>query len=362
MTHPKLIEALVHQTPRAMIAMLIVSSVYFWVFSIFIPFEILMTWLFFQLLLALYRFNNAKMFDKHLKQNDQDGIEKQKKLFMISNMFQAFMWTTSSILAVIYAPQPYELVCFVMIIGIITAAVLSMSTLYSAYIAFFFAMIIPQLLILLYYGEHHHIGLIWFTVIFIPATMLLSKTLYNSRLANIEDNCKLEETVNELHKLSMIDNLTNIYNRRYFFKISQDLISIAEREQQKVSLLMLDIDLFKKINDTYGHHAGDFILINLVKEIEKMMRKSDVFARIGGEEFSVLLHNTSIEGATVIAEKIRATIEKKVFVYNSISISLTISIGIAEFNKTNGTIETLYKQADEKLYFAKEHGRNRVAS
>lgn len=362
MTHPKLIEALVHQTPRAMIAMLIVSSVYFWVFSIFIPFEILMTWLFFQLLLALYRFNNAKMFDKHLKQNDQDGIEKQKKLFMISNMFQAFMWTTSSILSVIYAPQPYELVSFVMIIGIITAAVLSMSTLYSAYIAFFFAMIIPQLLILLYYGEHHHIGLIWFTVIFIPATMLLSKTLYNSRLANIEDNCKLEETVNELHKLSMIDNLTNIYNRRYFFKISQDLISIAEREQQKVSLLMLDIDLFKKINDTYGHHAGDFILINLVKEIEKMMRKSDVFARIGGEEFSVLLHNTSIEGATVIAEKIRATIEKKVFVYNSISISLTISIGIAEFNKTNGTIETLYKQADEKLYFAKEHGRNRVAS
>jgi len=362
MTHPKLIETLVHQTPRAMIAMLIVSSVYFWVFHIFVPVEILIVWLFFQLLLALYRFNNAKMFDKYLKDNDQAGIEKQKRLFFISNLFQAFMWTTSSVLAVIYAPQPYELVSFVMIIGIITAAVLSMSTLYNAYLAFFFAMITPQILILFYYGEHQHIGLIWFTLIFIPATVLLSRTLYNSRLSNIEDNCKLEASVNELHKLSMIDNLTNIYNRRYFFKISQDLISIAVREQQKASLLMLDIDLFKKINDTYGHHAGDFILINLVKEIEKIMRKSDVFARIGGEEFSVLLHNTSIEGAMVIAEKIRATIENKEFVYNSIPIHLTICIGIAELNETDDTIESLYKQADEKLYFAKENGRNMVAS
>lgn len=362
MTHPKLIETLVHQTPRAMIAMLIVSSVYFWVFNQFVPFEILMVWLFFQLLLALYRFNNAKMFDKHLKQNDQVGIEKQKRLFFISNLFQAFMWTTSSVLAVIYAPQPYELVSFVMIIGIITAAVLSMSTLYNAYLAFFFAMIIPQILILLYYGEHHHIGLIWFTLIFIPAIILLSKTFYISRLSHIDDNCKLEKTVNELHKLSMIDNLTNIYNRRYFFKISQDLIAIATREEKKITLLMLDIDFFKNINDSYGHQAGDFILINLVKEIEKMMRKSDVFARIGGEEFSVLLHNTSIEGAMVIAEKIRATIENKVFLYNSIPINLTICIGMAELNKTDRTIESLYKQADEKLYFAKENGRNRVAS
>jgi len=362
LSHPKLIDVVIQQTPRAMLAMLIVSSVYFWVFIWFIPFTILVIWFGFQVLLATYRLHNVKMFEEYLKQNNQVEIQKQERFFLISNLFQAFMWTMSSILVAIYAPQPYELVSFVMIIGIITAAVLSMSTLYNAYLVFFFAMITPQILILLYYGEHQHIGLVVFTLIFIPATILLSKALYNSRLLNIEDNCKLEESVKELHKLSMIDNLTNIYNRRYFFKMSQDLISIAAREEQKVSLLMLDIDYFKNINDTYGHQAGDFILINLVKEIEKVMRKSDIFARIGGEEFSILLHNTSIEGAMVIAEKIRELIEKKIFIYNTTEINLTICIGIAELNEKNTSIEALYTHADKQLYFAKGHGRNRVAA
>lgn len=362
MTHPKLIEVLVHQTPRAMLAMLIVSSAYFWVFIRFIPFTILVLWFSFQILLATYRLHNSKAFEKYLKQKNQVEIQKQQFYFLISNLFQALMWTISSILVVIYAPQPYELVSFIMIIGIITAAALSMSTLYNAYLVFFFAMIIPQILIMLYYGAHQHIGLVVFSVIYIPSTILLSKALYNSRLSSILDNAKLEESVNELHKLSMIDNLTNIYNRRYFFKMSQDLISIAAREEKKVSLLMIDVDYFKNINDTYGHQAGDFILINLVKEIEKMLRKSDVFARIGGEEFSILLHNTSIEGAMVIAEKIREIIENKVFIYNMIRIKLTICIGIAELNAENTSIEALYTHADKKLYFAKEHGRNRVAA
>jgi diguanylate cyclase (GGDEF)-like protein len=301
------------------------------------------------------------MFEKHLQLNNQLAINKQIKYFITANLFQALMWTASSILVSIYAPQPFELVSFVMIIGIITAAALSMSTLYTAYLIFFFAMIIPQIFILFYYGEHQHIGLILFSIIYIPSTILLSKALYNSRLSSINDHHKLKMSVKELHKLSMIDNLTNIYNRRYFFKVSQDLIAIAAREKTEVSLLMIDIDFFKKINDTYGHHAGDFILVSFVKAIEKMMRKSDVFARIGGEEFSILLPNTSAEGSKIIAEKIRKTIEAQVFQYNDIEINFTISIGLAEFNKQNTSIELLYKHADKQLYTAKENGRNRVA-
>jgi diguanylate cyclase (GGDEF)-like protein len=362
MIHPKLIQVLVDQTPRSMFAMLIVSAAYFGVFIRYIPFPILLLWFSFQIVLAAYRLHNAKIFDKYLKVNNQQEIQKQKVCFVISNLFQAFMWTMSSILAVIYAPQPFELVCFVMIIGIITAAALSMSTLFSAYLVFFFAMIIPQIIILFYYGEHQHIGLIVLTLIFIPATILLSKTLHDNRLMIIKDHSKLEENVKKLHQLSMIDNLTNIYNRRYFFNISQDLISIAVREQKKVSLLMIDIDYFKNINDTYGHHAGDYILVHLVKEVDKLMRKSDVFARVGGEEFAVLLQSTSLEGAIFIADKIRTTIEKKEFIYNSTAIELTISIGVAELSKKNSSIEALYKEADKHLYFAKNNGRNSVAS
>jgi len=359
--HPKLIESLVEQTPRAMIAMLIVSSAYVGIFIKFIPLNILATWFIFQILLAAYRFHNAKMFRKHLQTKSQDKIVKNENYFILSNIFQAFMWTISSILCLIYAPQPYELLVIVMIVGVITAAALSMSALYKAYLIFFFSLIIPQIIILIYYGEHHHLGLIVLTLIFIPATILLSKALYSSRLSNIKAHDNLEESVNKLHRLSMIDALTNIYNRRYFFEISKELIAIAAREQQTVSLLMLDIDYFKKINDNYGHQTGDFILRDLVIEIEKVMRESDVFARVGGEEFAILLNDTPLSGAKIIAEKVRKIIEDTTFTYNSASVDLTISIGISELNKENTSIEDLYKKADKQLYIAKKNGRNRVS-
>lgn len=360
--HPKLIESLVEQTPRAMIAMIIVSSAYFVIFIRFIPFAVLVVWFVFQIFLAMYRFYNTRMFKKYLAQQAHEKIEKNELYFMLSNVFQAAMWTISSVLSIVYAPQPYELVSLIMIIGIITAAALSMSSLYKAYLVFFFSMIIPQIIIMISFGEHQHIGLVVLIFIYIPATILLSRAIYNSRLSSIEANDGLEKSVDELHRLSIMDNLTNIYNRRYFFEMSQKLIATAFREQKPVSLIMLDIDLFKRVNDNYGHQAGDYILIDLVKELEKTMRKSDVFARIGGEEFTILLNNTSLEGARGIAEKMRLTIENKVFIYNTTSIDITISIGVSELNTENTSIEDLYKQADKQLYIAKNNGRNRVCA
>lgn len=361
--HPKLIQSLVDQTPRAMVAMLIVSSAYFGIFSRFVPVAILVFWFVFQMFLAIYRFYNATMFKKYLAQKSHEKIEKNELYFMISNVFQAFMWTISSVLSIVYAPQPYELVSLIMIIGIITAAALSMSSLYKAYLVFFFSMIIPQIIIMISFGEHQHIGLVVLIFIYIPATILLSRAIYNSRLSSIEAHDDLEKSVDELHRLSIMDNLTNIYNRRYFFEMSQKLIATAFREQKPLSLIMLDIDYFKRVNDSYGHQAGDYILIDLVKELEKVMRKSDVFARIGGEEFTILLNNTSLEGAKVIAEKMRLTIENKVFIYNNTtSIDITISLGISELNTENTSIEDLYKQADKQLYIAKNNGRNRICA
>lgn len=358
--HPKLTQNIVEQTPRAMIAMIIVSLAYIWIFIKFVPLTILLIWFGFQLLLAMYRFYNVKMLKKYLEQKDITQTKKHENLFLVSNVFQASMWTIASILAVIYAPEPYELVTFVMVIGIITAAVLSMSSLYNAYLVFFFSMIIPQIIIMIYYGGHQHIGLVVLSLIFIPAIILLSKAIYTSHLAAIKTNGILEKNIDELHKLSITDNLTNIYNRRYFFEMSQNLISIALREQNTVSILMLDIDYFKDVNDTYGHQTGDFILTSFAKDIGNIMRESDIFARIGGEEFTILLHNTSIDGARVIAEKIRVLIENKKFIYNDISIDITVSIGIAELSKENSSIEELYKEADKQLYRAKEKGRNKV--
>lgn len=359
--HPKLIESLVEQTPRAMIAMLIVSCAYFGIFIKFVPFSVLIIWFVFQIILAWYRFYNARTFRKCLAQKAEKKLAKHEKYFMLSNVFQALMWTISSVLSIVYAPQPYELVSLIMSIGIITAAALSMSSLYKAYLVFFFSMIIPQIIIMLNYGQHQHLGLVVLILIYIPATILLSRAIYNSRLSSIEAHDELQKNVDELHRLSIMDNLTNIYNRRYFFEISKKLIATASRENSAISLLMLDVDFFKQVNDNYGHQAGDFILVELVKELGTTMRKGDVFARIGGEEFTVLLNNTALEGAKVIAEKVRVTIENKMFNYSCHSIDITISIGISELNTENTSIEDLYKQADKQLYIAKKSGRNKVS-
>lgn len=365
MTHPKLIEVLVQQTPKAMVALLIVSSVYFFIFLKFIPLFILIFWFLLQIILAIFRFYNVKMFKKHLKQKNHDqsivALKKQQTVFVWLNIFQAFMWSVSSFLVVIYAPQPFELVSLVMIIGIITAAALSMSTLYNAYLVFFFAMITPQVIIMLHYGDHQHLGLVALTFIFIPAIILLSKAIYNGQLENIKVNADLEESVKELHKLSMIDTLTSIYNRRYFLQVARDLIALGKREQKEIALIMIDIDFFKKINDTYGHDAGDYMLVRVVSEIETLIRKTDIFARMGGEEFAIILNDTSMKGAQAIAEKIRATIENTTIRYNDIKIELTLSIGISVLNEKNNSIESLYKEADKQLYIAKESGRNSVS-
>ena len=358
--HPKLIEVVINQTPRAMAAMLVVSFAYLFIFIPFIPLIFIFTWLLFQIILAAYRLQNVKMFKKHLQNKDTIKINKAEVYFIVLNVFQAAMWAIASLLVLAYAPQPFEFVMFLVSVGVITAATLSMSSLYKAYLIFIFSLITPQILIMLYYGDEQHIALVIFIMIYIPAIILLSKTMLNNRISSIEAHEALEKSTEKFRQLSITDALTNIYNRRYFFEIAKNIILIASREQKCTALLMLDVDYFKRINDTFGHQAGDFVLIELVKSIKDTMRSSDLFARVGGEEFAILLNNTSLTKAKVIAEKIRSMIENKEFIYNTVSIKTTISIGISEVNEGNFLLENVYKNADTQLYKAKENGRNRV--
>ncbi|MCZ4308136.1 GGDEF domain-containing protein [Vibrio atlanticus] len=356
--HPRLIKNVVEQTPRAMIAMLIVSSAYGAMFFEFIPMGILCIWFLGQALLAWARLYNAKQFTIHLNCFNQKGLNRNERMFVILNVFQAITWTISSLLIMKYAPQPFEFVSFVLIIGIITAAALSMSSLYRAYLVFFFSMLIPQIIIMLYYGEHQHISLVIFTIIYIPATILLSKSMLNNRMSSILAHEEIERSAEAFKQLSTVDNLTNIYNRRYFFEMSQSLLLMAEREKNSVSMLMIDVDNFKTINDNYGHQAGDYVLTCLAKDIECLMRKSDLFARIGGEEFAILLDNTSFQDAKNIAGRIIKTVETSAVIYNQKSIDVTVSIGLSALNSDMTDIEELYVCADKHLYQAKARGRN----
>lgn len=162
------------------------------------------------------------------------------------------------------------------------------------------------------------------------------------------------------HKLknsAEIDYLTNIYNRNKFYEIASREVKRAKRYKEDTAILLLDIDFFKKVNDSYGHEWGDKVLRELARKISTNIREVDIFARWGGEEFVLLLPNTGKEGGLVVAEKIRKLIhESKVKELDAI----TISIGVSLVDTENYDITAAINLADQAMYEAKTNGRNQV--
>jgi diguanylate cyclase (GGDEF)-like protein len=171
----------------------------------------------------------------------------------------------------------------------------------------------------------------------------------------------LKEANENLKVLAQTDELTQITNRRQFLKMAETYFSIAKRNNTPLLLLSLDIDWFKHVNDTYGHHVGDEVLKLFVRTIEQTLRKSDIFGRIGGEEFSILLQNTNNENGLYLANKIRKLIETTPYVSQEHGeIYFTVSIGLSSLTQDFHSFSQLMKNADEALYKAKSQGRNKA--
>jgi diguanylate cyclase (GGDEF)-like protein len=165
-----------------------------------------------------------------------------------------------------------------------------------------------------------------------------------------------------LEPLATTDQLTGLYNRHYFSSELLKQINIWRRYQRPLSILILDIDFFKKVNDTYGHLAGDYVLRTLARICQDVVRDIDTVARIGGEEFAILLPSTGINGAMQTAERIRRETEAYAFNYDDIHFRLTVSLGVAELTDESWSITEFMKAADEMLYKAKNSGRNRCVA
>ncbi|NPA10773.1 MAG: GGDEF domain-containing protein [Epsilonproteobacteria bacterium] len=170
----------------------------------------------------------------------------------------------------------------------------------------------------------------------------------------------LDKYIEDYKKQALYDTLTGCYNRggsEEFLKKFLD--KFIRYKKEPFSIIMLDIDFFKKINDTYGHQAGDEALKFLSSNIKKMIRESDIFGRIGGEEFLLILPDTKMAGAMKLAERIKDFFENNSFNYKGEEIKFTISMGITSVS-FNDTIETILKRVDDALYEAKRKGRNKI--
>ena len=182
--------------------------------------------------------------------------------------------------------------------------------------------------------------------------------VYTNKITNYENSLKQQNS--NLSILASTDYLTGIMNKRMFSEIFKRYFQTAQKDGLSLTLLLLDLDHFKKINDNYGHQMGDRLLILFVKAIEEILSKSDIFARIGGEEFAILLSQIDSNNAYNLAEEIRKEVENITINYEGKDISLTTSIGLTQNLETDHSCEDIFSRADMALYQAKNSGRNQT--
>ncbi len=174
---------------------------------------------------------------------------------------------------------------------------------------------------------------------------------------------KLEGIQKELLLQVNSDSMTGLFNRRYFNEIGGSLLEIAKKTKTEMTIIMLDIDNFKNINDTYGHSIGDEVIYNIATLLKESTRDSDICVRFGGEEFVIVLPHTSLANGIKIAEKMRLHIEQNVIYTNTNQeIHYTVSVGVSKVDENDTTLENALKKADALLYKVKKSGKNRVKS
>lgn len=190
---------------------------------------------------------------------------------------------------------------------------------------------------------------------------VLARVKTGERIIKLQN--MLQHDARYFETLAFTDELTKLYNRRFFKETLSKEYAKARRYQYPISMILVDIDHFKSFNDKYGHSTGDIVLQTIARVLKKSIRESDIIARYGGEELSVLLSNTQRNSAIELAERLRKTVEETKVHTHYGNLSVTISIGIGFLEKetmSTGSPNTLFEQADKALLKAKETGRNRV--
>ncbi|MBU1777485.1 MAG: GGDEF domain-containing protein, partial [Gammaproteobacteria bacterium] len=227
----------------------------------------------------------------------------------------------------------------------------------STAIAGMLSILLPSTLWLYSQPDKLHLGMAIGATIFIVITLRGAKILSDAMHRNFHLGYELQQAYEEADTLSKTDALTGISNRRSFFECGAQIISYCERNGLPLSTIVMDVDHFKCINDTHGHHFGDITLRQIGRILEAEFRKSDVIGRLGGEEFAILLPHTTLEEAQELAEKLRHTIAATPIIVQEKQMSITVSIGVASGAYDLGT---LLPRADAAMYQAKTEGRNRT--
>mgnify|MGYP001817501621 FL=1 len=280
-----------------------------------------------------------------------------EKPYFITLMLTSVTWGIGSLFIMPEDSQVHQIVIFSFMIALAGGA----TSLYSSHSTMTLATVAVILLPVTVYffmnGGYVYVGMAAAAVLFfiscLRATQFLSQTLNKNFLMTRQ----LEISNKEAERLARIDDLTGLYNRRAFYEYGALLANNSKRNTDELSMINMDIDNFKLINDTFGHAAGDDVLKQVGQVLLQRLRKSDIYARIGGEEFGMLLPMTSLDQATQLAEQLRQAIEKMSFVTGDENFTITASFGVATGSYD---VDVLVRRSDQVMYTSKESGRNMV--
>lgn len=284
-----------------------------------------------------------------------DALQKWERPFFLTLLFPVLLWGVGGVVLASMSPPGHQLVIYFMLITLASGAVSAYYPLRYIVLTVISIELLPMTLYFLAANSGLH------TTAAITCALFLASSYRSTRLhvATLDENYQLNKQLRasnaEVSKIAKTDYLTGIMNRRSFVEAAEAQLRYCKRYRLPSSLLVVDLDFFKKINDSYGHMTGDEVLKLAAAAIRRHIRESDICARLGGEEFAVFLPHTDLNGAMVVAEHVRAAIENVRLMVSGEPIAVSASIGV-----TSGSmaLEAMIEAADAALYTAKSEGRN----
>lgn len=279
--------------------------------------------------------------------------------YFITLIVSSLTWGIGSLFIMPADSQVLQAITFCFLVGLSGGAISVYSSHSVMTIATIASILLPATAYFLFTGTGIFIGMaigaILFFVSSVRATRFLGVTLNQNFLMTRE----LDVSRRQAEKLANIDDLTGLYTRRAFYELGKALSNSSRRSAEPISMIIMDIDNFKEINDSYGHAAGDTALKQVGSIFQERLRRSDISGRIGGEEFAVILPGTSIQQSVQLAEQLRKQIEELAIPADEKTIKITASFGVAS---GIDDLDTLGGQADKAMYRSKQSGRNAVTA
>jgi diguanylate cyclase (GGDEF)-like protein len=279
--------------------------------------------------------------------------------YAITLMLSSLTWGLGAVMVMPVSSALHQVVMMYVMIGLAGGAVSTYSSYRYMAIGSMLSVLLPPTLWMLFQGGVIPISMAITAIVYIVASLRSTDVIATALHRNFQLKHELEMARAASEQQARTDALTGLNNRRALFEQGAQMLSYCQRQGEPLSAVLLDVDYFKLINDTYGHAVGDAALQHLAHLLQSTLRKSDVCGRIGGEEFAILLPDTSVESACVLAEKLRRSVMESPLAHKEITHPMTASFGVS--SDGNGELDGLIHRADIALYRAKAQGRNRVA-